>query len=115
MIPLHVRSPDTHFQRPWSHRKLPSLSSIYRFSTTRPLYHYVVLLFVLVVWFLWPGENLWGYGGKTKDGYPSYTKWPSKLRSEAVKEAFVHAYGAYEEHAMPADEYLPFSNRSQQK
>jgi len=115
MIPLHARSTDSQLQRLWGHRKLPSLSSIYRFSTTRPLYHYVVLLLVLVFWFLWPSGSLWGYGGKTKDGHPSYIKFPPKMRSEAVKEAFVHAYGAYEEYAMPADEYMPLSNRSQQK
>ena len=33
----------------------------------------------------------------------------------AVKQAFLHAYRAYEENAFPADEYCPLSNKPRQK
>ncbi|TCD63846.1 hypothetical protein EIP91_004888 [Steccherinum ochraceum] len=33
-------------------------------------------------------------------------------RAEKVKEAFIHAYGAYERHAFPHDELFPLTNQS---
>ncbi|PAV19179.1 glycoside hydrolase family 47 [Pyrrhoderma noxium] len=43
---------------------------------------------------------------------PNYEEISKSKRAEAVREAFLHAYGAYEKYAMPADELLPLKNRS---
>ena len=36
-------------------------------------------------------------------------------RAERIKEAFLHAYHGYEQHASPKDELLPLSNGSVNK
>lgn len=46
-------------------------------------------------------------------GSDSTVNWTE--RAERVKEAFVHAYHGYEEHAFPKDELLPLSNGSVNK
>lgn len=46
-------------------------------------------------------------------GSDSSVSWAE--RAERVKEAFVHAYHGYEEHAFPKDELLPLSNGSVNK
>ncbi|EJC99126.1 seven-hairpin glycosidase [Fomitiporia mediterranea MF3/22] len=45
---------------------------------------------------------------------PDYSRWPREKRAEAVREAFVHAYGAYERYAIPNDELRPLRNSSVQ-
>ena len=46
---------------------------------------------------------------------PNYEGISKSKRAEAVREAFLYAYGAYEKYAMPADELLPLKNRNIQK
>ncbi|GJJ07900.1 hypothetical protein Clacol_002106 [Clathrus columnatus] len=43
---------------------------------------------------------------------PKPPNW--SYRQQAVKEAFIHAYRAYEEHAFPADEYYPIAGTGRQ-
>ncbi|THH05387.1 hypothetical protein EW145_g4830 [Phellinidium pouzarii] len=70
-----------------------------------------VLLIVLYI--LWPSRDGRSFDFSTPvDSRPNYNKWPKERRAEAVKEAFVHAYSAYEEYAMPADELKPLRNTS---
>ncbi|KAH8116460.1 seven-hairpin glycosidase [Phellopilus nigrolimitatus] len=58
------------------------------------------------------GRPYFGYGGQDDvDAVPPEpADWPA--RAEKVKEAFLHAYHGYEEHASPADELLPLTNGS---
>jgi len=50
---------------------------------------------------------------KLYDDEPMSTSW--EYRKNAVKDAFLHAYHAYEENAFPADEYFPMSKAPRQK
>lgn len=50
---------------------------------------------------------------KSYDDEPDAPNW--KYRERAVKEAFLHAYHAYESQAFPADELWPLSNKPRQK
>ena len=80
---------------------------------------FLAIIFIL---FLWPSSStglhgtlgdIFSWGSENRR--PNYEGTPKSKRAEAVKEAFLHAYGAYERYAMPADELLPLKNRSIQK
>ncbi|KAH8110099.1 seven-hairpin glycosidase [Phellopilus nigrolimitatus] len=74
-----------------------------------------VLLLLIVTYLLWPSkigirDSLDFFS--PDDRRPDYKNWPKERRAEAVREAFVHAYSAYETYAMPADELRPLRNSS---
>lgn len=75
------------------------------------------LLIVGSLYILWPAsDRLRGAIFGSDDTRPDYVhNWPRERRAEAVKEAFTHAYSAYENYAMPADELLPLKNSTIQK
>lgn len=50
---------------------------------------------------------------KSYDDEPKPPNW--KYREKAVKDAFLHAYQAYEHNAFPADELWPLSHEPRQK
>jgi mannosyl-oligosaccharide alpha-1,2-mannosidase len=50
---------------------------------------------------------------KDYDDEPQAPNW--RYREKAVKEAFLHAYRAYEDNAFPADEVWPLSHQPRQK
>lgn len=50
---------------------------------------------------------------KFYDDEPDAPNW--RYREKAVKQAFLHAYRAYEDNAFPADEVWPLSHKQRQK
>ncbi|KAL5522912.1 hypothetical protein ACEPAF_1179 [Sanghuangporus sanghuang] len=72
-------------------------------------------LLCFALYLLWPSSSAlrtrWRLFPPEK---PDYSHWPRERRAEAVKEAFGHAYSAYERWAIPADELRPLRNASTQ-
>ena len=105
----HLLEPDTMAR---AHR------FISRHSKNRTTLALSVVLFTLALYLLWSSTagirhalNLF----PPSVYRPNYSNWPRNQRAEAVKEAFLHAYTAYEEFAMPADELRPLRNKTKQK
>lgn len=77
------------------------------------------IVMTILLYLLWPSSHARGSFDRwlppSERNTPSYTNLPPERRAEAVKEAFGHAYSAYEKHALPADELRPLTNTSQQK
>lgn len=118
MLPIHARS------KTYPHTILDSDTMVRahrlfaRHSKSRTSLTTGVLLLLIVTYLLWPSkiglrDSLDFFS--PDDRRPDYKNWPKERRAEAVREAFVHAYSAYETYAMPADELRPLRNSSIQK
>ena len=90
---------------------------IARHSKNRTSVITTVALTLFVLYLLWPSSmrSSFDFLAPISNKRPNYAKYPKEARAEAVKEAFLHAYGSYERYAAPADELRPLRNSSQQK
>ena len=88
-----------------------------RCSRSRRSLAATIILCVLALYILWPSKLSVDSSLRTEHvKMPSvYENVDPEKRADAVKEAFMRAYAAYERYALPADEYKPLSNTSQQK
>lgn len=88
-----------------------------RHTRQRTSFFAACCLIIGSLYLLWPAsQHLQRTVFGTVDSRPDYShNWPRERRAEAVKEAFTHAYSAYEQNAMPADELRPLKNVSVQK
>ncbi|KAI5121758.1 hypothetical protein M0805_009571 [Coniferiporia weirii] len=90
---------------------------LWRHSKNRTSLTIGVVLFLVVFYLFWPFLSTTShaiYSFAFGNYQPNYSHQPKGKRAEAVREAFVHAYSAYEKYAMPADELRPLSNDSVQ-
>ncbi|KAF5377756.1 hypothetical protein D9757_008068 [Collybiopsis confluens] len=108
--------------------RIPTLREAFTYLAGRPLRWFPQLCtFIFVIWYFGPVIR----GGQPEDlihaalpppiGHPhqpplyrpptaSSDDW--KLRAHQVREAFIHSYKGYREHAFPADELAPISGHN---
>lgn len=117
MLPLNARQKQYHRILLESDTMARAHRFFARHSKNRTSIITSVVLAFFVLYLLWPRSmrSSFDFLHPISNKRPSYENWPRKERAEAVKEAFLHAYGSYERYAAPADELRPLRNSSQQK
>lgn len=118
MLPLELEDRKRKYRLLESDAMVRAQRFIARHSRNRVTIVLTALLFTFALYLLWPSTAGIRHALNffPPSGYrPNYSNWPKNQRSDAVKEAFVHAYTAYEDFAMPADELRPLRNKTKQK